>query len=161
MLFVGTLKKVVISETEIHAEVWADFSLKRRCPRRLYSLTDFPYIPTIKDIRQVYRVESACKGFLGVTMLRHSKPIVSVWLFMLKKLLWGREIDLKGINTNWQELSLREMSFEIEKVVPTLFDEIDYPIVGGIGTIETVGFKHIVTFVAIDLILHTCINSKE
>lgn len=55
MLFVGTLKKVVISETEIHAEVWADFSLKRRCPRRLYSLTDFPYIPTIKDIRQVYR----------------------------------------------------------------------------------------------------------
>ena len=53
------------------------------------------------------------------------------------------------------------MSFEIEKVVPTLFDEIDYPIVGGIGTIETVGFKHIVTFVAIDLILHTCINSKS
>lgn len=55
MLFTGHLKKVVISENALQAEVWADFSLKQRCPRRLYSVTDFPYIPASKDVRQVFR----------------------------------------------------------------------------------------------------------
>lgn len=55
LLFVGHLKKAIISEHSIQAEIWADFSLKRRCPRRLYWVNDFPYIPAAKDVRRVYR----------------------------------------------------------------------------------------------------------
>lgn len=55
LLFVGHLKKAAVSEYAITAEVWNDFSLKKRCPGRMYSATDFRYIPASKDVRQVYR----------------------------------------------------------------------------------------------------------
>lgn len=52
-LFIGHLKKVTIGEYSISADVWADFSLKRRCPRRLYWSNLFPYLPSTKDPRNV------------------------------------------------------------------------------------------------------------
>ena len=55
LLFVGHIKKAVITESAINAEVWADFSLKKKCPRRFYCINDFPYIPAAKDVRRVYR----------------------------------------------------------------------------------------------------------
>lgn len=50
----GKLKKVLIGETSIEAEVWCDFSLRVKIPRRLYSVNLFPYIPTAKDVRMTF-----------------------------------------------------------------------------------------------------------
>lgn len=54
-LFVGHLKKVVVSEHAIKGDVWADFSLKMKVPRRMYSVNLFPYIPASKDVRETFR----------------------------------------------------------------------------------------------------------
>lgn len=54
LLMIGHLKKAVISNTAIAAEVWCDFSLKKKIPRVLYSVNLFPYLPASKDVRQVF-----------------------------------------------------------------------------------------------------------
>lgn len=55
LLFAGELKKVLINEYSLDAEVWSSFSLNVRIPRRLYDVGNFPYIPAAKDVRRVYR----------------------------------------------------------------------------------------------------------
>ena len=55
MIFIGHLKKVMIGEHSIEGEVWADFSLKTRVPRRMYWVRDFPYLPASKDVRETLR----------------------------------------------------------------------------------------------------------
>lgn len=54
LLMAGKLKKVIINETSIEAEVWTDFSLATQVPRRLYSVNDFPYLPKSKNVREIY-----------------------------------------------------------------------------------------------------------
>lgn len=55
MLFTGHLKKVMIGENSLQGEVWADFSLKTRGPRRMYWVSLFPYLPASKDVREILR----------------------------------------------------------------------------------------------------------
>lgn len=55
MLFVGHIKKAVINEYQIQLELWADYSLKVRVPRLLYTTNDFPYIPASKDVREIFK----------------------------------------------------------------------------------------------------------
>lgn len=54
LLMSGRLKKVIINEKAIEAEIWTDFSLSIRVPRRVYSTNDFPYIPVAKDVRDIF-----------------------------------------------------------------------------------------------------------
>lgn len=56
MLFCGRIRQALINETAIQLTVWADFSLKKKVPRRLYWVNDFPYIPAAKDVRVTMRI---------------------------------------------------------------------------------------------------------
>lgn len=56
MIFIGHLKKVLISDHSLQGEVWADFSLKTKVPRRMYWVKDFPYLPASKDVRETFTV---------------------------------------------------------------------------------------------------------
>lgn len=54
LVMLGHLKKVVINESAISADIWCDFSLRVKIPRRLYSTNLFPYLPTSKDVRSIF-----------------------------------------------------------------------------------------------------------
>lgn len=55
LLFIGRIKQALINEYALSLSVWADFSLKKKAPRRMYWVNLFPYLPASKDVRQVHR----------------------------------------------------------------------------------------------------------
>ena len=54
-IFVGHIQACVVSEHALEATVTTDFSLKTKCPRRMYWPQDFPHLPSSKDPRNVFK----------------------------------------------------------------------------------------------------------
>jgi len=55
LLFIGRIKQALINEYALSLSVWADFSLKKKAPRRMYWVNLFPYLPASKDVRTLHR----------------------------------------------------------------------------------------------------------
>jgi hypothetical protein len=54
LVFRGHIQACVISEHALEATVTTDFSLKTKCPRRMYWPQAFPHLPSSKDPRTAY-----------------------------------------------------------------------------------------------------------
>lgn len=57
LIFSGRIRQALINEHSIQLAIWADYSLKKRAPRRMYWINDFPYIPASKDVREIMRID--------------------------------------------------------------------------------------------------------
>ena len=55
LVFRGHIQACVVSEHALEATVTTDFSLKTKCPRRMYWPQDFPHLPSSKDPRTIYK----------------------------------------------------------------------------------------------------------
>lgn len=77
-----------------------------------------------------------------------------------QKLLWGREIRL-DMPITWTAETLRDRSYEIETEIVRFAKRVDKPEIGDIGLIETCGFLHLITFVEVEKVLHTILDSKS
>ena len=54
-VFIGHIQACVVSEHALEATVTTDFSLKTKCPRRMYWPQDFPHLPSSKDPRTIFK----------------------------------------------------------------------------------------------------------
>lgn len=78
-----------------------------------------------------------------------------------QEIMWGRRIDMSGISIEWEDDKLDEASKRIEIAVPKVFDRVEIPCVGGIATMKTLGYTHVITILDKDLLLHTVINRSS